>query len=47
MKFIGFGGWVHYYNYLLAATLTKIVKEDIFGFGNNCQIIIDLIISKQ
>ena len=47
MKFIGFGGWVYYYYYLLAATLTKVVKEDIFGFGNTCQIIMDLIISKH
>ena len=47
MKFIGFGGWVYYYYFLLVATLTKIVKEDIFGFGNNYQIITDLIISKH
>jgi len=47
MKIIGFGGWVYYYYFLLAATLTKVLKEDIFGFGKSFQILNDLIISKH
>ena len=47
MKFIGFGGWVYYYYFLLAATLTKVLKEDIFGFGKSFQILNDLRISKH
>ena len=47
MKFIGFGGWVSYYYFLIACTLTKLLKEDIFGFGKSFQILNDLIIAKH
>lgn len=47
MKFIGFGGWVSYYYYIIACTLTKLLKEDIFGFGKSFQILNDLIIAKH
>ena len=47
MIIIGFGGWVYYYYFLLGATLTKVLKEDIFGFGKTFQLLNDLIISKH
>ena len=45
MKLIGFGGWVSYYYFLIGSTITKLLKEDIFGFGKSFQILNDLIIS--
>ena len=47
MVFIGFGGWISYYYFLIGSTITKILKEDIFGFGKSFQILNDLIISKH
>ena len=47
MAFIGFGGWVYYYYFLIWATVTKLLKEDIFGFGKSFQILNDLIIAKH
>lgn len=47
MAFIGFGGWVSYYYFLIASTIAKVLKEDIFGFGKSFQILNDLIISKH
>ena len=47
MGFIGFGGWVSYYYFLIGSTITKVLKEDIFGFGKSFQILNDLIISKH
>ena len=47
MNFIGFGGWVSYYYFLIGSTITKVLKEDIFGFGKSFQILNDLIISKH
>ena len=47
MAFIGFGGWVSYYYFLIGCTITKLLKEDIFGFGKSFQILNELIISKH
>ena len=47
MAFIGFGGWVYYYYFLIGATITKLLKEDIFGFGKSYQILNSLVISKH
>ena len=47
MAFFGFGGWISYYYFLIGSTITKVLKEDIFGFGKSFQILNDLIISKH
>ena len=47
MAYIGFGGWVYYYYFLIGATITRLLKEDIFGFGKSFQILNDLIIAKH
>ena len=44
---IGFGGWSVYYNYLLGSIISKIVKDDLLGFGNDSQLLNNLIISKH
>lgn len=33
MNLICFGGWDSYYYFLIGSTITKLLKEDIFGFG--------------
>ena len=45
MNLICFGGWDSYYYFLIGSTITKLLKEDIFGFGKWFQILNDLIIS--
>ena len=47
MKWLGCGGWVSYYYFLIGSSLTKLLKEDIFGFGKSFQILNDLVISQH
>ena len=47
MNLIGCGGWVSYYYFLIGSAITKLLKEDIFGFGKSFQILNDLIIAKH
>ena len=47
MNLIGCGGWVSYYYFLIGSAITKLLKEDIFGFGKSFQILNNLIISKH
>ena len=47
MGFIGFGGWIYYYYFLIGSSVTKALKDDIFGFGKTFQIFNELIISRH
>jgi hypothetical protein len=47
MKYIGCGGWVSYYYFLIGSSIAKLLKEDIVGFGKSFQILNDLIISQH
>ena len=47
MALIGCGGWTSYYYFLIASTITQLLKEDIFGFGKSFQILNELIIAKH
>ena len=47
MAFIGCGGWIYYYYFLIASSALKVLKDDIFGFGKSFQIFNNLIISKH
>lgn len=43
---IGFGGWLCPYYYIIASITTKIIKDDVLGFGNN-SIVYKTLISKH
>lgn len=47
MAFIGCGGWIYYYYFLIGSSALKVLKDDIFGFGKSFQIFNNLIISKH
>ena len=47
MGFLGCGGWIYYYYFLLGSSITKALKDDIFGFGKTFPIFNELIISRH
>ena len=47
MTCIGFGGWIYYYYFLITSSITKLLKDDIIGFGKTFQIFNELEISKH
>lgn len=47
MTYIGFGGWIYYYYFLISSCITKLLKDDIIGFGKTFQIFNELEISKH
>ena len=44
---IGLGGWSSYYNYLLGSIFSKIIKDDLLGFGNDSQFFNNLLITNH